>query len=134
MLFAEDTIVIANSAEEANRMLERVREALEGKGLRVNRDKTECMECKWDEKKGTVGEVKIEGQSIKKVREYRYLGALMQEDREIDKEVGARVQAEWMKCREGKGMLCDKRVPLKVKGKFYATVVRLAMTYVSKCW
>ena len=74
MLFADDTVVIANSAKEANRMLERVREALEGKGLRVNREKTEYMECKRDEKKGTVGEVKIEGQSIKKVGEYGYLG------------------------------------------------------------
>ena len=27
-----------------------------------------------------------------------------------------------------KGVLCDKRAPLKVKGKFYATVVRPAMT------
>ena len=36
-----------------------------------------------------------------------------------------------MKWREGKGVLCDKRVPLKVKGKFYATVVRPSMTYTS---
>src|SRR5215469_9296172 len=39
-----------------------------------------------------------------------------------------------MKWRVGKGVLCDKRVPLKVKGKFYATVVRPAMTYASECW
>src|SRR5215469_4931404 len=63
-----------------------------------------------------------------------YLGALMQEDGKIDKKVGARVQTGWMKSREGKGVLCNKRVPLKVKGKFYATVVRPAMTYVSECW
>src|SRR5215469_16883833 len=80
----------------------RSRKALEGKGLRVNREKTECMKCKWDEKKGTVGEIKIEGQSIKKEGEYRYLGALMKEDGEIDREVGARVQTGWMKWREGK--------------------------------
>src|SRR5215469_6558548 len=34
----------------------------------------------------------------------------------------------------GKGVLCDKKVPLKVKGKFYATVVRPSMTYASECW
>src|SRR5215469_6390360 len=39
-----------------------------------------------------------------------------------------------MKWREGKGVKYDKRVPLKVKGKFYATVVRPAMTYASECW
>ena len=47
---------------------------MEVKGLRVNREKTDNMECKWEEEMGTVGEVKIEGQSIKKVRVYRYLG------------------------------------------------------------
>src|SRR5215469_4018623 len=40
----------------------------------------------------------------------------------------------WMKWREGKRVLCDNRVPLKVKGKFYATVVRPSMTYASECW
>src|SRR5215469_13971719 len=39
MLFADDMVVVANSAEEVNGMLEKVREALEGKGLRVNREK-----------------------------------------------------------------------------------------------
>ena len=46
MLFADDMVVVANSAEEVNGMLEKVREALEGKGLRVNREKIESMECK----------------------------------------------------------------------------------------
>ena len=48
MLFADDMVVIADTAEEANVMLEKVREALEGKGLKVNRAKTEYMECKWE--------------------------------------------------------------------------------------
>src|SRR5215469_16734598 len=85
MLFADDMVVIANSPEEANRMLERVREALEGNGLKVNREKTEYVECKWDEEKWTEGEVKIERQSIKKMGKCRYLLALMQEDGEIKK-------------------------------------------------
>ena len=46
MLFADDMVIIADTAEEANVMLEKVREALEGKGLKVNRAKTEYMECK----------------------------------------------------------------------------------------
>ena len=49
----------------------------------------------------------------------------MQENGKIDKELVARVQTGWMKWREGKGVLCDKRVPLKVKGRFYAIVVNL---------
>jgi hypothetical protein len=31
-------------------------------------------------------------------------------------------------------VLCDPRVPLKLKCKFYKTVIRSAMLYVVECW
>ena len=52
----------------------------------------------------------------------------------FDREVESKVQAGWSKWREGSGILCDKRMPLKLKGKYYSTVVRPVMTYSSKCW
>ncbi|KAL6558811.1 hypothetical protein OROMI_019161 [Orobanche minor] len=33
-----------------------------------------------------------------------------------------------------KGVLYDKKVPLKLKGKFYRSAIRSAMLYGSKCW
>jgi hypothetical protein len=30
--------------------------------------------------------------------------------------------------------ICDKRVPQKLKGKFYRTSIRHAMLYVVECW
>ena len=30
--------------------------------------------------------------------------------------------------------MCDKKVPLKLKGKFYRTTVRPTMLYGTKCW
>src|SRR5215468_1049960 len=92
MLFADDMVIIADTAEEANVMLEKVREALEGKGLKVNRAKTEYMECQWEKGQVTVGDVKIQGIGIKKVREHKYLGSVVQKG-EISREVGARMQA-----------------------------------------
>ena len=32
------------------------------------------------------------------------------------------------------GVLCDKMVPQKLKGKFYRTTIRPAMLYGAKCW
>jgi hypothetical protein len=39
-----------------------------------------------------------------------------------------------MKWRQASSILCDKRVPQKLKGKFYRTVIRPAMLYGVECW
>jgi hypothetical protein len=39
-----------------------------------------------------------------------------------------------LKWRQASGVLCDKRVPQKLKGKFYRTAIRPAMLYGAECW
>ena len=39
-----------------------------------------------------------------------------------------------MKWHQASGVLCDKRVPQKLKGKFYRTAIRPAMLYGAECW
>src|SRR4029079_13530713 len=106
-------------------MLEKVREVLESRGLKINREKTEHMESKWKGEEDSGGRITIDGSLLKKVGEYKYLGSVLQASGEIDMEVTSKIQAGWLKWRCGKGVLCDK-VPMKLKGKFYATTVRPA--------
>ncbi|RXI01051.1 hypothetical protein DVH24_001285 [Malus domestica] len=39
------------------------------------------------------------------------------------------IQAGWMKWKSASGVLCDRRMPLKLKGKIYRTAIRSAMLY-----
>ena len=39
-----------------------------------------------------------------------------------------------MKWRCILGVLCDRRIPIKLKRKFYKIAIRLAMLYVINCW
>nr|GEX81361.1 protein transport protein SEC24-like CEF [Tanacetum cinerariifolium] len=52
----------------------------------------------------------------------------------IVKDISNRIKAAWMKWRAATGVLCDRNVPLKLKGKFYRVAIRPAMLYGSECW
>jgi uncharacterized protein (DUF2236 family) len=39
-----------------------------------------------------------------------------------------------MKWRQTSGILCDIKVPQKLKSKFYRKTIRLAMLYGAECW
>ena len=53
----------------------------------------------------------------------------MQESGGCEREVKKRVQAGWNGLRRVSGVICDKRLPARVKGKVYSSVVRPAMVY-----
>ena len=39
-----------------------------------------------------------------------------------------------MKWRSALGLLCDSRIPIKLKRKFYNTAIQLAILYGTECW
>ena len=65
---------------------------------------------------------------------FRYLGSMLQKDDNIDEDVRHRISAGWLKWRQTSSVLCDRRVPQKLKGKFYRTAFRPAMLYGAECW
>ncbi|KAH1228331.1 Craniofacial development protein 2 [Glycine max] len=56
------------------------------------------------------------------------------DDGEIEGDVNHRIQAGWMKWRKASGVVCDAKVPIKLKGKFYRTAVRPTILYGTECW
>jgi hypothetical protein len=65
---------------------------------------------------------------------FRYLGSMLQSEGEIDKYVSHRIKTGWVKWRQTSGVLCDKKVPNKLKGKFYRTTIRPAMMCGAECY
>ncbi|KAK3542067.1 hypothetical protein QTP86_011368 [Hemibagrus guttatus] len=106
--------------------MERWRFALERRGMKVSRSKTEYMCVNKREGSGTV---RLPGEEVKKVQEFKYLGSTVQSNGECGKEVKKRVQAGWNGWRKVSGVLCDRKLSARMKGKVYRTVVRAAMLY-----
>ncbi|XP_070030731.1 uncharacterized protein [Nicotiana sylvestris] len=119
MLFANDTVLIDKTRCGVNERLEVWRQNLEPKGFKLSRTKTEYLECKFSAEPTEVGlDVRLDSQFIPKKDSFKYLGSVIQGDREINKDVTHRIGVGWMKWRLASGVLCDKKVPQILKGKF----------------
>ncbi|KAK3523069.1 hypothetical protein QTP86_012643 [Hemibagrus guttatus] len=94
--------------------------------MKVSRSKTEYM-CV-NEREGS-GTVRLQGEEVKKVQEFKSLGSTVQINGECGKEVKKQVQAGWNGWRKVSGVLCDRKISARIKGKVYRTVVRPAMLY-----
>ena len=135
MLFADDIILIDKIIDDINFKLNCWREVLEFKYFKISRTKSEYVLCNFSNKSVKQEEsVLIGGQTILKSDSFRYLGSIIQENGDIQEDVTHRINAGWMKWRAASGVLCDRRIPLKLKGKFYRTAVRPAMLYGAECW
>ena len=126
MLFADDIVICKETREEVERRLESWKYALERRGMKVSRLKTEYLCINGGNDNGTV---KMEDTKKPRVKEFKYLGSTVQESGGCEREVRKRVQAGWNGWRRVSGIICNKRLPARVKGKVYSSVVRPAMVY-----
>ena len=121
MTFADDVVSCTETREEAERELEKWREALEIRGMKVSRKKTEYLCTSGGNESETI---MIQDDEVRR--------ATVQEDGGSDGNTRKRIQSGWDSWRKITGVLCDKKVPEKVKGKMFKTVVRPALLYSMK--
>ena len=134
ILFADDGFLCAVTDEESNVMTEEWREALELRGLRVNRVKTVGMRCNFGEERQVEVDLEIDCQRMEEVKSFKYLGSVVQDDGDLDGEMTNRIKAGWGNWKKYQGFLCDPRVPLTLKGRIQKQVVRPAMLYSAETW
>ena len=129
MLFSDDLVLCEDTREEAEEQLELWRNAIENKGLRVSRSKTEYLPPS-----SCHDNVKLGGEEIKTVTTFKYLGSMFGAEGGTTTDCKNRVRLAWNKWRGVTGVICDKKVPVKLKHKIYKTVIRPTMTYGAECW
>ena len=108
------------------RRLECWKYALERREIKLGRSKTEylCINGGNDDET-----VKMDAAKVPRVKEFKYFGSMVQESGSCEREVKKRVQAGWNGWRRVSGVICNRRLPARVKGKVYSSLVRPAMVY-----
>ena len=94
--------------------------------MKINRSKTEYLRVIGGNDDKTV---KMEDTKVTRVKEFKYLGSMVQESGSCEREVKKRVQAGWNGLRKISGVICDMRLQARIKGNVCSSEVRPAMVY-----
>ncbi|GAB0089080.1 hypothetical protein DMENIID0001_035590 [Sergentomyia squamirostris] len=134
LLFADDVVLGSRSIVALQDALTRWCGVVEGHGLRISIPKTEYMFCPFSDPTRPTPGLYINGVQLGTCTKFKYLGSVVNNDATCEDDVNHRISVGWMKWRENSGVFCDKKMPRKLKGRLYKTVVRPALTYGSECW
>lgn len=102
--------------------LETWREILEDSGFKISRGTTEYLHLPFEDKDNDLDtlelKIMLQREELSKCERFKYLGSvirLISKDGNRKSDLDNRVQIGW--CRRGD--LCDRKLPLKLKGKIY---------------
>ena len=98
---------------------------MEKNGLKVSRSKTEHLQTTVDTDPVMMKRyMDTEMVNLPTVQSFKYLGSTIDRGGGASKYVDNRVTKAWSKWRELSGVICDKKIPTKLKLLIYQTVIR----------
>ncbi|XP_064111410.1 uncharacterized protein LOC135218894 [Macrobrachium nipponense] len=119
LLYSNDLVITAENGEGLQRRVQEWQESIERSGLKANVNKTEVLVSR-------IAIQDIRGLIIKQMEKFKCLGSTLSQE--------GRCEAAWGKWREVAGVVCNKKMPIKLKVKIYSTVMRPVLTYESDTW
>ena len=90
---------------------------MEDRGLKINRKKTVYMRLNGDWNLDGNSDINLQGDNLERVNIFEYLGATLAENGDLDAEMMHRIQSGLKNWKRVSGILCDRRIRLRVKGK-----------------
>ena len=91
--YADDMVLVADTEEKLQALVDKLQEECGGVGLRINIMKTEVMGITKRRERLMV-DINIEGSPLYQVDRFRYLGSVISEDGRCDDEIRARIGME----------------------------------------
>lgn len=88
--YADDTVLLAESEEKLQNLIDALTESCGRKGLKININKTEVMGITKRNERLRV-RIIVQGRLIKQVENFKYLGSIISENANCDKEIKTRI-------------------------------------------
>ena len=126
-------MLIADSREKLQEMLDIVNRHSEAKGLSINLKKTECMSVS-KMKNPPVCSISLGANVIKQVDSFIYLGTLINHDGKCEKEIKRRIALAKTTFSNMSKVFKNRRLSLYTKNRLLKCYVRPVLLYDSECW
>ena len=131
--YADDTVIIADSADKLQELLNIVNRESEKMGLKINKKKTEVVVAsKSAEPVNCI--VKINNEEIKQSNSFVYLGSLITRDGRSNQEVEKRIVIAKGAFQKMRSLLGNNRINSLTRVRALKTYVWSTLTYGSESW
>ena len=90
-----------------------------------------CNNC--DTNSRNYKEIQLWDDKLNTVTILKHLGSFFDSNGGAERDINTRVKLAWMKWKQLTSVLCDKKVPVKLKDKVYKTVIKPTMRYGAEC-
>ena len=126
LLYADDVAVVANGKQELQATLEDWNGLFTRHGLNINAEKTEVLHIGHQREEL---DIELEGTKLTQEDSFVYLEGAVYEDGKTEREVRRRVQAGANAWRAVEGVMANRRIFNRLKGKVMSTCVTPACLY-----
>ncbi|KAI5640894.1 reverse transcriptase (RNA-dependent DNA polymerase) domain-containing protein [Phthorimaea operculella] len=133
LLYADDQVILASSAEELQEMVNIMNEALKEKGMKVNVSKTKAMVFE-KEDSATECNIIIEEERVEQVKEFVYLGSKFTSDGKFESDIERRVNAGNMVNGALHAFMNSQKVSNKARLAVHRGVLVPTLMYGSESW
>ena len=133
LLFADDTVLVADSEFKLRQLILEFCRACEKRKLRVNIDKSKVLKCS---REGIIGDlaIGINGELIEEVKNFKYLGSQISVKGSTERDVNCRLN-EASKCLGGlKSVLKNRYLGMESKKRLYESVIVPTVLYGAETW
>ena len=131
--YADDTVLIAESQEDLQRMLNVVVTESEGKGLSINCKKTECMVIS-KKKEAPKCHIKIRDNTIKQVSAFNYLGSTITDDSRSTREIKRRIALAKSAFSKLEKILRNRTLRMETRLRVLNCYIYPVLMYGSEAW
>ena len=131
--YADDTVLIADSEEKLQALVQSLIRASEERGLKLNVSKTKVMVIsKGDDHIDT--SISVNGQELDQVGKYKYLGSIVTRDARCVEEIKTRLAIAKSAFNKVKHLVTNSSISVRLRKRFIKSYVWSTMLYGYEAW